>query len=215
MGFQSQILRFRKKRQTKDRSNPLGTIGFLLAAAVSILLSGGVIYGANLYTQITRDLPSPGELEFLLDPRNGSLLEPTQILDRTGVHVLWRFENKAIASRSYAVITDGETIISSQVPEHFILATLAAVDPDYFQRSDTFIAGVLTGDVDPIPETIVEDLLLWHETDHPYFEVRLRLLADQIIATYGREQVLEWYLNSVDFGNQIYGVAQAASSTLR
>ncbi len=210
MRNQSHILRLRKKRQSIDRSNPLGTIGFLLAAAVSILVSGGLIYGVSRYVEITRDLTSPSELEFLLDPMNGSLLEPTRILDRTGSHMLWRFENPAIENRRYKAITDGDTLFYSEVPENLILATLAAVDPDYFQRSDSFLAAILEGSQDPIPETLVEDLLLWHELDHPYYEIRVRLLADQIIATYGREKVLEWYLNSVYYGNQIYGVAQAA-----
>jgi membrane carboxypeptidase/penicillin-binding protein len=210
MRLQSQILRFRKQRQAKDRSNPLGTIGFLLAAVVSILIAGGVIYGVNLYTRITKDLPSPGELEYLLDPINGSLLEPTQILDRTGEHVLYRFENPAVGFRRYVSITDGNILISSDVPEYFILATVAAVDPDFFQRPETFLAGILDRSQDPIPETLVEDLLLWDEMDHPYYEIRLKLVTDQIIAAYGRGRVLEWYLNSIHYGNQIYGAAQAA-----
>ena len=210
MGIQSQILRFRKKGQEKDRSNPLGMIGFLLAAIVSILISVGVIYGVSRYATITRDLPSPQELEFLLDPINGSLLEPTQILDRTGEYVLWRFEHPAVEGRRYTAITDGETIIPGDVPESFIMATLAGVDSDYFQRPESFLAGILDGDEDPIPETLAKDLLLWSELDHPYSEIRVHLLADQIIATYGRGKVLEWYINSAYYGNQIYGAAQAA-----
>ena len=210
MGIQSHIVRFRKVRRAKDRSNPLGTIGFLLAAIFSILVSGLLIYGVNRYAEITRDLPSPRELDLLLDPISGSLLEPTQILDRTGNHVLWRFENPWVKDRRYAAITDGETLFFSDVPENLILATLAAVDAEYFQRPESFLAGILDGSPDPLPEIVVKDLLLWNEEDHPYYEIRTDLLADQIIATYGREKVLEWYLNSVFYGNQIYGAAQAA-----
>jgi|GEM_PF-517914 len=210
MGYQLHLLRFRKKRQAKSRSNPLGTIGFLLAAVVSVLASAGVIYGVSLYTEITEDLPSPQELEVLLDPISGSLLEPSRILDRDGVRVLWRFDNPAIAVRRYSAITDGETIFFSEVPEDLILATLAAVDPDYFQRSDSFWVNILDGGEDPFPEILVKELLLWQELDHPYYQIRTHLLADQVIATYGREKILEWYLNSAYYGNQIYGVAQAA-----
>lgn len=210
MGYQSHLLRFRKKRQAEDRSNPLGTIGFLLAAVVSILVSAGVIYGVSRYAEITENLPSPEELEVLLDPISGSLLEPTQILDRTGERVLWRFENPAIDVRRYSAITDGETIFFSEVPQDLILATLAAVDPGYLQRSDSFLVNIMDGGEDPFPETLVKDLLLWQEQDHPYYQIRTHLLADQVIATYGREKVLEWYLNSAYYGNQIYGAAQAA-----
>lgn len=210
MGYQSQLLRFRKKKRAKDRSNPLGMIGFLLAAVVSILASGGVIYGVSRYAEITEDLPTPEELEVLLDPINGTLLEPTRILDRAGERVLWRFENPAIAGRRYSAITDGETIFYSEVPEDLIQATLATLDPGYLQRSDSFWVNILDGGEDLIPETLVKDLLLWQELGHPYYQIRSNLLADQVIATYGRHKVLEWYLNSAFYGNQIYGAAQAA-----
>lgn len=210
MGYQSQIVRFRKGKRAKDRSNPLGTIGFLLAALLSILISAGVIYGVSRYAEISRDLPSPVELEILLDPLEGSLLEPTRILDRSGEQVLWVFENPAIEFRRYAAITDGETIFYSEIPEEMILAALAAIDPDYFQRPASFLANILMGGDDPLPQIVVADLLLWEETAHPYYEIRLQLLADQVLAAYGREKILEWYLNSVYYGNQIYGVAQAA-----
>ena len=210
MGNQSQILRFRKGRRKKDRSNPLGTIGFLLAALLSILISASVIYGVIRYAEITSDLPSPAELEILLDPIDGSLLEPTRILDRSGERILWRFENPAIEFRRYSAITDGETIFFSEIPEDVIRAVLAAIDPDYFQGPSSFLANILDGGADPITEILVKDLLLWQELDHPYYEIRVNLLADQIVATYGREKVLEWFLNSAYFGNQIYGAAQAA-----
>ena len=210
MGYQSQILRFRKKRQAEDRSTPLGTIGFLLAAVISILISVGVIFGVSRYAEITRDLPSPSELEILLDPISGSLLEPTRIFDRAGVRVLWRFENPSIEVRRYTAITDGETIFYSEIPQYLILATLAAVDPDFFHRPNSFMAAIIDGGKDPFPETLVKDLLLWQESDQTYYEIRTQLLAGQIIATYGREKVLEWYLNSAYYGNQIYGAAQAA-----
>jgi membrane peptidoglycan carboxypeptidase len=175
-----------------------------------LLVSGGVILGVSRYAEITHDLPSPDELEILLDPISGSLLEPTRIQDRSGEHTLWRFENPDIEVRKYAAITDGETIFYTEVPESIILATLAAVDPDYFQRPVAFFASILDNSQDPIPETLVSDLLLWQEVDQPFYDFRMRLLADQIIATYGREKILEWYLNSAYYGKEIYGVSQAA-----
>jgi membrane peptidoglycan carboxypeptidase len=40
--------------------------------------------------------------------------------------------------------------------------------------------------------------------------LRERILADQITAKYGRTQILEWYLNSADYGNEAFGVDAAA-----
>ena len=44
--------------------------------------------------------------------------------------------------------------------------------------------------------------------------MREKLLASQVISIYGRQKVLEWYLNSVEFGNFAYGVEAAAQTYL-
>ncbi|NQS91709.1 MAG: transglycosylase domain-containing protein, partial [Chloroflexi bacterium] len=210
MDIQSHILRFRTNKRKQDRSNPLGLIGFLIAAILSIGAAAGVIFSVNRYTAITGDLPSPVQMEILLNPPDGSLLEPTRIFDQIGQVELWRFENPAVDYRRYTSITDGEMLFFSDAPEFLIQATLAAIDLDYFQKPVPFLAGIWDAGPDPIPYTLVEELLLWHESDHPYREIRIQLLADQIVSRYGREKVLEWYLNSAYYGNQIYGASQAA-----
>ena len=67
---------------------------------------------------------------------------------------------------------------------------------------------------DPQPQTITEqlvsDLLLPSETPNTRRALRMRLLSAQLVARYGRAQVLEWYLNSASFGHLAYGVDQAA-----
>ena len=40
-------------------------------------------------------------------------------------------------------------------------------------------------------------------------------LASQVVAKYGREQVLEWYLNTVEFGHYAYGIEAASQTYLR
>ena len=210
MDIKSHIMRFRKNQRNKNRSNPLGTIGLLLAAFISIGIAGGVIYGVNRYSEITEGLPTPEKMEVLLNPQNGSLLMPTRIMDQAGIQELWRFENPAVDYRQYINITDGNMLFFRDVPEDLILATLAAEDPAFLVKPEGFISGILNNDPDPITQSLVEDLLLWDEIGHPYYDVRVDLLSDQIIAEYGRQKVLEWYLNSVYYGHEIYGVAQAA-----
>jgi membrane peptidoglycan carboxypeptidase len=38
----------------------------------------------------------------------------------------------------------------------------------------------------------------------------MKLLARQVTLRYGRTQVLEWFLNSADFGHQTFGADNAA-----
>jgi len=162
------------------------------------------------YSEITEGLPSPEEMEVLLNPQNGSLLMPTRITDQEGVQELWRFENPALDYRRYVNITDGNMLFFQDVPEELIQATLAAVDSTFLEKPEGFIAGILNNDPDPITQFLVEEFLLWDEIGHPYYEIWIGLLSDQMIADYGRQKVLEWYLNSVYYGQEIYGVAQAS-----
>jgi len=210
MDIKSHIMRFRSNQRKKNRSNPLGTIGLLLAAFLSIGMAGGVIYAVSRYSEITEGLPTPEKMEVLLNPQNGSLLMPTRITDQQGVEELWRFENPAVDYRHYVNITDGNMLFFRDVPEELIQATLAAMDVTFLEKPEGFIYGILNNDPDPITQSLVEELLLWDEIGHPYYEIRVGLLSDQMIADYGRQKVLEWYLNSVYYGQEIYGAAQAS-----
>lgn len=200
----------RKGKNRQGRSHPLGLIGFLAAALLSIVGAAGVILGVNRYAEVTQDLPAPENLQALLDPASGLLLTPTRIVDRTGQNELWRFENPLISSRRYVSLTDGEMFFYSEVPEPLILATIAALDPDYLSRPDSFLPCLLDSSPDPLPESLVGELLLWQETSHPDQDTRLNLLSCQVVARYGRKKVLEWYLNSAYYGKEIFGAAQAA-----
>ncbi len=208
--IRSHILRFRTARKNNDRSNPLVMIGLLIALLVSLMAAGGVIYGVYRYAEITADLPPPDLLERFLNPTDGSLLEPTRIMDNTGEVVMWVFENPQIDYRQYLNITDGSLIFYQEISPDLISATLASLDPDYFDKTENFLAAIWDNQADPIPEKLVKELLLRHELDHPYRDLRVNLLVDQVVARYGREKVLEWYLNSAYYGNQIYGIYQAA-----
>jgi len=210
MDMKPHIIKFRKNRRNRNRSNPLGKIGLLLAAILSIGMAGGIIYAVSRYSEITEGLPSPEKIEVLINPQNGSLLMPTRIMDSRGEQELWKFENPAINYRRYVNITDGHMLFFRDVPEELIQATLTAVDVTFLERPEGFITGILDNEPDPIPQSLVEDLLLWEEIGHPFYEIRVHLLSDQIVANYGRQKILEFYLNSAYYGREIHGVAQAS-----
>ncbi len=145
-----------------------------------------------------------------MDAPGGALLEPTRIFDQNGETIMWRFENPAVDYRQNIRLTDGSTLFYTDIPEHLVTATLVAVDPGYFLKPDDFLRNLIDNSSDPVIQKLVRELLLWDEVDHPYRQTRINLLADQIIAKYGRLKVLEWYFNSAFYGNEIYGVNQAA-----
>src|SRR3989304_1899723 len=57
---------------------------------------------------------------------------------------------------------------------------------------------------------LVKALLRWAQPDSPLRAIHERMLAAQVTARYGRQQVLEWYLNSANYGRYAYGAEAAA-----
>ena len=206
----SWIHRSRKHRGFNRQTHPAGTAGALTAVLISLLLAAGAVFLVYQYTKLTADIPATEELEKLLDPDNGDLLQPTVILDRSGRYPLWYLDNPGGTEREFVRLAAGEDQVSAAVSEEMILAVLAAEDPGFFQRPDFSLSYWWREPGDTLPEKMVEELLLWGDGHTPWKDLRTKLLAAQILSEYGRVKVLEWYLNSADFGQQIYGVETAA-----
>lgn len=203
------LIHARAKRRKKHKSTPLGKAGFAFALLFSLLFVSTTIGLISYYTHISQNLPSTDYLTVLLDPERGLLMEPTRIYTQGGEEVLWAFENPTIEKRDYAVLDLSEKALRSDIPPEMVKATLAAADPQYFSRANLNILDWRQGNK-TIPQILVSDLLLWQEPPGLWREIREGILASQITAQFGREKVLEWYLNSAYYGRLTYGVSSAA-----
>jgi membrane peptidoglycan carboxypeptidase len=172
------------------------------------LLLASLILGATLfYADLTRDLPSVEILPGLLNPPDGLLLEPTRIYDRTGQHILKTFAPSE-SPRRYIPLDPGNP---QHLPDSLPQATVALADPDFWEHPGFAWSGMDNPRLHPtLTQQMVSDLLLWNEPPSFKRAVRERLLAGQITYDYGRSQVIEWYLNSANYGNFAYGVDAAA-----
>lgn len=179
----------------------LGCGASALLALIAVILAGGLVY-----VDLTAALPPVQRIAVLLDPRNGPLLQPTRLYDRSGTVLLMSLENPGYQRRYLSIDPNQDDYIS---PEMLRVST-ALLEPGFWQspgfswRDPTALA----------PQTVAErlalDLLLWQEPPTLRRALRMRLLAAQLVHTYGRAQVLEWYLNSAYFGHLAYGVESAA-----
>ncbi|MGM0374706.1 MAG: penicillin-binding protein [Chloroflexota bacterium] len=203
------LIHSRVKRRKKHKNTPLGKAGFAFALLFSLLSVSTIIGLVSYYTHISQDLPSADYLTVLLDPDRGLLMQPTRIYTQGGEEVLWAFENPALEERDYAVLDLSEKALRSDIPPGVVKATIAATDPQYFSRANLNIWDWRQGKR-TIPQMLVSDLLLWQEQPGLWREIREGILASQITAQFGREKVLEWYLNSAYYGRQTYGVSSAA-----
>ena len=193
------------QRRTRERRFQIGGIGF--GIIVSLLLAVAILFTALTYADLTRNLPSVELLPALLYPPDGTLLQPTRVYDRTGEKLLFTFAPTELPRRYIS--------LNSQVPQHLpdflAKATVAVSDPGFFSNGGYSLSGWQDPENHPtIAEKLVSDLLLYSEPPSLRRALRERILAAQITAKYGRTQVLEWYLNSADYGHYAFGVDAAA-----
>jgi len=204
------LLRRRRERRSSERQRSqsrltCGTVGFglLLAGFLGVLLVGG----AAAYASITADLPSLDLLPQLLDPVHGSLREPTRIYDRTGTHLLSVLAPQD-APRVYLPLDPNSP---EHIPDPLVRATLALSDPGFRAHPGYLLEGLNQPDEHPtLAQKLVAELLLWDEVPSLRRALRERLLAAQLTARFGRDQILEWYLNSANYGRFAYGVENAS-----
>jgi membrane peptidoglycan carboxypeptidase len=203
----TQRLRARQRRLIRQRRNPAGRIGLIVSILLSLATALVVIPSALVYIGLLRGLPSLQALPQLLEPPNGWLLQPTRLYDQTGQHILLSLENPAAAGQKYLSVDKSN-------PEHFspllIQATIAVADPTFWENPGYSLKGWQQGTHPTIAQRLVSDLLLWNESPGWRRSLRERFLASQITAHYGRQKVLEWYLNSARYGHWVYGADAAA-----
>jgi membrane peptidoglycan carboxypeptidase len=192
------IRRRQQRREHRQHSTSRRLLLVVLGAGfvVSVILAGLIFALAGAWSQLTAGLPPPAELAALLNPASGPLLEPTRLYDRTGSHVIAELAPQGIR-RQYSPL--------SQLPRALADATVAAADPTF--RSHP---GCLPNGQPTLADRLATDLLLWHEPASSRRSLRACLLALQLTHTYGRDQILEWTLNSANYGNQAYGADSGA-----
>jgi membrane peptidoglycan carboxypeptidase len=177
-----------------------------LGAVLGLVIVAALVAVGIAYTSLTKDLPSIETLPALLRPQGGLLLEPTRLYDRTGQHLLYTLENPGIQRRYLVLDPDKPDHISPQL----VQVTLALVDPDFWSSPGFDTRHLASAQPATLAERLVDDLLLPNEPASLRRTLRMRLLAAQLTSTYGRTQVLEWYLNSAYYGHLAYGIDSAA-----
>ena len=206
----NQIIQIRKKRSAANRHSPVhvgGHIALVLITLLSVSMALTGILSAVSFAILINELPSLNELNLLLDPSEGILLEPTVIFDRSGEHILLKLENPAARNKQYLTIDDK---LDDNFSKVLINATVSTADPTFWNNQGYTLAGIVNNDHPTIAQRFVVDLLLWDEPTSWKRAIRERLLAAQITEQFGREQVLEWYLNSANYGRLAYGADAAA-----
>jgi membrane peptidoglycan carboxypeptidase len=204
------ILRARRERRlARQRASNVRKRSLLVSGGIilSLLSAALIIITAFAYVNLTRDLPSIQILPTLLNPPDGLLLQPTRIYDRTGENVLFTFAPND-SQRRYLPLSETNP---QHLPKSLRDAVIAKTDPYFGEHPGYTLTTITNYDVHPtLAQRLAFDILLFDEPSSLRRALRERILAAQITARYGRTQVLEWYLNSANFGHHAFGAESAS-----
>lgn len=195
------IHRRRARRGTRQRSLPQRAlnVGAILLGVFGLAASLLAIAVVPLYSYAIADLPQVGELETLLDPQTGSLLQATRFYDRSGQHLLLTLQPPG-AER---VFVDG--LDTSYLADAFV----AANDPKFWDRGG-FHWPRLNEGPSSLSGQLAAKMLLAGEPDDWRKNLRAWLLESAASEHYSREQILTWSLNSATFGHGTFGADSGA-----
>ena len=115
-----------KRTQRNNRflgvSARVGAVLFTLAAAAFFVLA------VTASSQALHELPSIDTLPILLDNTHGELLQPTKLLDRDALTVLYTYQNEGVERKFLSINPDEGTFISPQL----VRAVVAAYEPGFW-----------------------------------------------------------------------------------
>jgi membrane peptidoglycan carboxypeptidase len=212
-----------RKRTKTPKRNLLPKIGVVTSSLLSLIGVMLIFAAAWLYSNLTRDLPSLTYLPVLLDPPDGILLQPTRLYDSSGEHIIRTLNYSPSSARKYLALApelwkDHSWQVSSAdrpdieafLPAELVDAIVATTEPDFWTSPGFSMTGLFGNTSPTLAQRLVRDLLLADEPDGLRRNLRERLLAAQLTVTYGRGKILEWYINSAQFGPLVYGASDAA-----
>lgn len=171
--------------------------------ALGVLLILGVLGGAGTLWYFGRDLPDVDRLHDYHPP------QVTRVVDRDGevLGEMWQ---------------ERRTVVPlERVPRVLVLSVLAAEDADFYRHQGldypglirAVARGIVSGGrfrgTSTITQQVIKNLLLSPERSITR-KVRELLLARRVEQELTKDQILELYLNHVNFGHGRYGVQEAA-----
>lgn len=211
------LIKKRKETTKKNKIFLVGSISFLTITLL-IIIAITVIFGIWLQDKINsiKDNVVPAEELFAKMPRGGA-----KIYDRNGL-LLYQFVDEYEGLR--------RPVELENISQFLIQATIATEDKTFFTNNGLNAAGLMRAAYENfIPfgnlgffagsggSSITQQLAknLYIPREERYLRTIDRKLKETIIALeltekYEKEQILEWYLNSISYGGIYVGI-QAAS----
>jgi 1A family penicillin-binding protein len=180
-------------------------IFFLFFKLLFLVIFIVFISGLFILFYFLKDLPRP---EFFSEKE---FPQSTKIFDRSGTVLLYEIFGEE--KRSYVTL--------DKIPDFLKKAVLAAEDANFYQHPGVEVKGILRAVLEDLKlkkpvfggSTITQQLIrssfLTNEKSLAR-KTREVILSLGVETKYSKDQILEWYLNQVPFGQNAYGVEAAS-----
>jgi membrane peptidoglycan carboxypeptidase len=223
--MRSEIKSIRTRRRSRTKSNRrliFARITLFSLSVFGLCMMILVFVGGIFYSDLIQDLPDITGVQNWYSPAIDPFPPPVQVLDRTGENVVATLIHPVSEERHWLKI--GSTTTFS-IPESVIDAVIATQDETFWRHGGFDTRKILGGIVDTIfgsdensiyrsiPQRLVYMTIL-PATDfkEPLIAryIRSAVLAQNLVESYSKEQIMEWYLNSVRFGHLTQGIDAAS-----
>lgn len=166
-----------------------------------------VAFSSAVFLIFTKDLPRPEKFG------EGQIIESTKIFDRTGKVLL--YELCGDEKRTFVPL--------AQIPEHLKQVIINTEDKNFYQHKGFDLKAIARavlfdlrlGQLEQGASTISQQLI------RNYFltrEKNIKRKTQELVLTlelerrYPKDKILEWYLNLIPFGSNLYGVETASQT---
>ena len=185
------------------RKRFLKILGLIVLFSITI----GALFALGIFIYYAKDLPRPE----VFSERQQIL--PTRIYDRTGEILLRTIYEE-----------EKRTVINlEQAPQYLLDALLATEDTDFYKHKGVDLKGIARAVMIDLnlkqpaqgASTISQQLIRsTYLTLEKTIERKIRevILTLEMERRYSKEQILEWYINQIPLGPNIYGVGEAAKT---
>ncbi len=215
------------RRRTRHEKKSGGSwIPKIILGAVAILVFGAAfaIVGTvavsamtvvNVYNEYAKNLPEPEKIS----QQASTQFKTTKIYDRTGKVVLYELFDPTGGNRT--------NVSLDKISPYLINATIALEDKTFWTNEGVDLLGLVRAfynmargqqlqGASTLTQQLVKKVLIPERETLSRTNIELKIqemiMAREISQRYSKQQILEWYLNTIYYGNFAYGIEAASEA---
>ncbi len=216
--------RRRRTRYEKKHGGSWIPKAIILALAVLIFGTFAAVVGTiavsaltvmNVYAEYAKNMPEPARLS----QQASTQFKTTKIYDRTGKVLLYELFDPTGGNRT--------NVSLDKISPYLINATVALEDKTFWTNEGVDLSGLVRAfynmargqalqGASTLTQQLVKKVLIPERETQSRTNIELKIqemiMAREISQKYSKQQILEWYLNTIYYGNFAYGIEAASEA---